>query len=85
MREDLAGTSNPDSTTEVSSYKPSQLAGSFTLQHDEEGTESLESCRNGEFFWPPMTLAHRLDAISQGPKNSRFPGPKTITQGPYKS
>jgi hypothetical protein len=25
-----------------------------------------------------MALAYRLDAISQGPKNSRFPGPNPL-------
>jgi hypothetical protein len=27
---------------------------------------------------PQMAFAYRLDAISQGPKNSRFPGPNPI-------
>ncbi len=27
------------------------------------------------FFGPQMAFAYRLDAISQGPKKSRFPGP----------
>jgi|688.fasta_scaffold290072_1 hypothetical protein len=31
--------------------------------------------RNLEFFWPQLALAYRGDAISKGPKNSRFPGP----------
>jgi hypothetical protein len=30
------------------------------------------------FFGPQMALAYRLDAISQGPKNSRIPGPKPL-------
>ncbi len=30
---------------------------------------------NLEFFGHQMTLAYWLDAISQGPKNSPFPGP----------
>ncbi len=30
---------------------------------------------NLEFFGPQMALAYRLNAISQRPKNSRFPGP----------
>ena len=48
---------------------------------------------------PKMALAYRLDAISQGPKNSRIPGPnplplalvmdmhasKTLCTGLYKS
>ncbi len=43
---------------------------------------SIGSCRHAtskcstkalEFFGPKMALAYRLDAISQGPKNSRFP------------
>ncbi len=52
-----------------------------------------------EFFGPQMALAYRLDAISQGPKNSRIPGPnplplplimdmhasKTLCRGLYKS
>ncbi len=29
-----------------------------------------------EIFGPQMVLAYRLDANSQGPKNSSFPGPK---------
>jgi hypothetical protein len=29
-------------------------------------------------FMPQMTLAYRLDAISQGPKNSRIPGPNPL-------
>ncbi len=54
---------------------------------------------NLEFFKPQMALAYWLDAISQGPKNSRFPGPnllplalvmdmhasKTLCTGLYKS
>ncbi len=50
-------------------------------------------------FLPQMALAYRLDAISQGPKNSRIPGPnplplalvmdmhasKTLCTGLYKS
>jgi len=52
-----------------------------------------------KFFGPQMVRAYRLDVISQGPKNSRFPGPnplplalvmylhasKTLRTGPYKS
>jgi hypothetical protein len=30
---------------------------------------------NLNFFGPQIALAFRLDAISQGPKKSRFPGP----------
>jgi hypothetical protein len=30
------------------------------------------------FFVPQMALAYRLDAISQGPKNSRIPGPNPL-------
>ena len=30
------------------------------------------------FFGPQKALAYRLDANSQGPKNSRIPGPKTL-------
>ena len=51
------------------------------------------------FFGPQMALAYRLDAISQGPKNSGIPGPnplqlphvmyihasKTLCTGLYKS
>jgi hypothetical protein len=33
---------------------------------------------NLEFFGPQMALANRLDAISQGPKNSRIPGPNPL-------
>ncbi len=33
---------------------------------------------NLEFFEPQMALAYRLDTISQGPKNSRFPGPNPL-------
>ncbi len=54
---------------------------------------------NLEFIGPQMALAYRLDAISQGPKSSRFPGPnplpfahviylyasKTLRTGSYKS
>ncbi len=50
-------------------------------------------------FGPQMAFAYQLDAISQGPKNSRFPGPnplpialimnlyasKALCTGPYKS
>jgi hypothetical protein len=52
-----------------------------------------------DFFEPQMALAYRLDAISQGPKNSRIPAPnplplpfvmdmhasKTLCMGLYKS
>ncbi len=31
-----------------------------------------------EFFEPQMELAYRLDAISKGPKYSRFPGPNPL-------
>jgi hypothetical protein len=31
-----------------------------------------------QVFGPQMPLAYRLDAISQGPKNSRFLGPNTL-------
>ncbi len=31
-----------------------------------------------EFFWPQMALAYRLDPISQGPKNLRFPWPNPL-------
>ncbi len=41
MREDLAGTSSGDSTTDISHL--SQVAGSFTNQHDEEGEAPLDS------------------------------------------
>ncbi len=50
---------------------------------------------NHKLFWAQMTLAYRLDAISQGPKKSQFPGPKKVSisraqkslnfQGPKKS
>jgi hypothetical protein len=33
---------------------------------------------NLEFFGPQMALAYLLDAISQDPKNSRFPGPNHL-------
>ncbi len=33
---------------------------------------------NLEFFGPQIALAFRLYAISQGPKNSRFPGPNPL-------
>ncbi len=29
-------------------------------------------------YGPQMTFAYRLDAISQGPKNSRIPGPNPL-------
>ncbi len=32
----------------------------------------------GRFFWPQKALASRLDAISQGPENSQFPGPNPL-------
>jgi hypothetical protein len=31
-----------------------------------------------EFFGPQMSLAHRLDGFSQGPKNSQIPGPNPL-------
>jgi hypothetical protein len=31
-----------------------------------------------KFFGPQMAVAYRLDAISQGPKNSRIPGPNPL-------
>jgi hypothetical protein len=31
-----------------------------------------------EFFGPRMALAYLLDAISQGSKNSQFPGPNPL-------
>jgi hypothetical protein len=31
-----------------------------------------------DFIGPQMALAYRLDAISQGPKMSRFPGPNPL-------
>ncbi len=31
-----------------------------------------------QFFGPQMALAYRLDAISQGPKNSQTPGPNPL-------
>ena len=31
-----------------------------------------------EFFGPQIALAYRLDAISQGPKNSWIPGPNPL-------
>jgi hypothetical protein len=33
---------------------------------------------NLNFFGPQMALAYRLNAISQGPKKSRFPGPNPL-------
>ncbi len=33
---------------------------------------------NLEFFRPQMACAFWLDAISQGPKNSRFPAPSPL-------
>ncbi len=50
---------------------------------------------NLDFLGPQMALAYHLDAISEGPKNSRFPGSKllplvmdlhaskTLRMGPY--
>ncbi len=36
--------------------------------------QTEETCSNfREWFWPQMALAYRLDAISQGPKNSQIP------------
>ncbi len=31
-----------------------------------------------EFFGPQMALAYKLDAISQGPKKFRIPGPNPL-------
>ncbi len=31
-----------------------------------------------QVFGPQMALAYRLDAISQGPKNSRYKGPNPL-------
>jgi hypothetical protein len=36
---------------------------------------------NLEFFGPQMALANRVDAISQGPKKSRFHGPTCACYG----
>ncbi len=33
---------------------------------------------NLDFFGPQMALAYQLGAISQGPKNSRSPGPNAL-------
>jgi hypothetical protein len=33
---------------------------------------------NLDFFGPQMAFAYWLDAISQGPKKSRFPGPNPL-------
>jgi hypothetical protein len=33
---------------------------------------------NLKFFGPQMALAYGLNAISQGPKNSRIPGPNPL-------
>jgi hypothetical protein len=33
---------------------------------------------NLDFFRLQMALTYKLDAISQGPKKSRFPGPKPL-------
>jgi hypothetical protein len=33
---------------------------------------------NLNFFGPHMALAYRLNAISQGPKESQFPGPDPL-------
>jgi hypothetical protein len=30
------------------------------------------------FLGPPISLANQLDAISQGPKKYRFPGPNSL-------
>jgi hypothetical protein len=38
---------------------------------------------NLEFFGPQMALAYRLDAISQDPKNSQFPGPNPIPRNVF--
>ncbi len=35
-------------------------------------------CTGASLFGPQMALAYRLEAISQGPKNSRFPGPNPL-------
>jgi hypothetical protein len=45
-----------------------------TLRGQLGGGWALES----SVFGPQMALAYRLDAISQGPKNSPFPGPNPL-------
>jgi len=37
---------------------------------------------NLKFFGPQKALAYRLDAISQGPTNSQFPGPNPLSLAP---
>ncbi len=37
-----------------------------------------EALERPEFLGPQMALAYRLDAISQGPKIPRFPGPNPL-------
>jgi hypothetical protein len=39
---------------------------------------TLQFSLDFEFFGPNMALAYRFDAISQGPKNPRFPGPNPL-------
>jgi hypothetical protein len=39
---------------------------------------TLQFAIDYEFFGPQMALAYQLDAISQGPKNSQFPGPNPL-------
>jgi len=74
------------------------ITGRSTVEKSAQ-TFRLASAGTLEFFGPQMALAYLLDAISQGPKNSPFPGPiplplahvmhlpvsKTLRTGPYKS
>ncbi len=61
-------------------YEPMIYASLFVMNFDE--CRSITWARGRglgpgylKFFGPQMALAYRLDAISQGQKNSRFPGP----------
>ncbi len=61
-----------------------EQCGNVTLPHwRSEGGGGLGAVRLcysyfTEFSGPQMALANWLDAISKGPKNSRFPGPNPL-------
>ena len=85
-------------TADNTSLLNQSITGGSTVEKSAQ-TFRLASAGNLEFFGPQMALAYRLDAISQGPKNSGIPGPnplqlphvmyihasKTLCTGVYKS
>ncbi len=71
--------SNPCITVYVQkryTIKEAYRAGPVMLAFN--NTELQTHRGNLDFFGPQKALAYRLDAISQGPKKSRFPGPKSL-------